>query len=259
MCIFTSSVKPKVTLGQQMALIEVAQRAAVVAEARPGSARRTTTAPTSRALASIAACCWCACLSTPGCVRHSIRGPIRRIGICTAVRNVISALYSIARWEVGAPQPGDVMVLRFGRCYSHGGIVTRPRRLTIVHAYHPARRVIEEEVSRSGPLSEPARKPRFFSYLAGNMRYASGLEGGQLFKGAQGRNINARRQSDAGLYRAANSDSGQHAADSDRVGASKLAPNIVWYNEFVTNYAATAAAREACSAAAGRRRHTARP
>src|SRR6185437_15824401 len=34
MCIFTSSVKPKVTLGQPMALIEVAQRAAVVAEAR---------------------------------------------------------------------------------------------------------------------------------------------------------------------------------------------------------------------------------
>ena len=27
--------------------------------------------------------------------------------------------------EVAAPLPGDVMVFRYGRCYSHGGVVTR--------------------------------------------------------------------------------------------------------------------------------------
>ena len=34
-----------------------------------------------------------------------------------------------ARREIAEPQPGDVMVLRYGRCYSHGGMVTGPRHL----------------------------------------------------------------------------------------------------------------------------------
>lgn len=68
--------------------------------------------------------------------------------------------------EVARPQPGDVMVLRFGRCYSHGGIVTNADPLTIVHAYHPARRVLEEIVSGSSVLSEPGRGRRFFSFWA---------------------------------------------------------------------------------------------
>lgn len=79
--------------------------------------------------------------------------------------------------EVEKPQPGDVMVLRFGRCYSHGGIVTTNAPLAMVHAYHPARRVVEDEIGRSGTLADPARKPRFFSYWAHRMRYSNG-EGG---------------------------------------------------------------------------------
>ena len=78
--------------------------------------------------------------------------------------------------EVEKPQPGDVMVLRFGRCYSHGGIVTTAAPLTIVHAYHPARRVIEDETGRRGPLADPARKPRFFSYWLKQMPPAFGLQ-----------------------------------------------------------------------------------
>jgi cell wall-associated NlpC family hydrolase len=66
--------------------------------------------------------------------------------------------------EVAEPQPGDVMVLRYGRCYSHGGIVTRSAPVTIVHAFHPARRVLEEPVVQNGVLNDPARKPRFFSF-----------------------------------------------------------------------------------------------
>ncbi|MGH7247350.1 MAG: hypothetical protein ACREH9_04520 [Pseudomonadota bacterium] len=66
--------------------------------------------------------------------------------------------------EVLSPQPGDVMVFRYGRCYSHGGIVTGAKPLTIVHAYYEVRCVMEDNVERPSPLSDPARKPRFFSY-----------------------------------------------------------------------------------------------
>jgi cell wall-associated NlpC family hydrolase len=68
--------------------------------------------------------------------------------------------------EVVSPQPGDLMVLRYGRCYSHGGIVTVTAPLKMVHAYHPARRVLEEEVGRNAVLADAARKPRFFSIWA---------------------------------------------------------------------------------------------
>ena len=66
--------------------------------------------------------------------------------------------------EVTAPLPGDVMVVRYGRTYSHGGIVSIAAPLTIVHAYFPARSVLEEEIGRNSVLSDAARKPRFFSY-----------------------------------------------------------------------------------------------
>ena len=68
--------------------------------------------------------------------------------------------------EIGRAQPGDVMVLRYGRCYSHGGIVTAVSPLTLVHSYYPARRVVEEQVLRNAVLAEPARQPRFFSLWA---------------------------------------------------------------------------------------------
>jgi cell wall-associated NlpC family hydrolase len=68
--------------------------------------------------------------------------------------------------EVEKPQPGDVMVVRIGRCYSHGGIVTVPAPLTIVHAYFQARRVIEEDITHNSRLSDAARAPRFFSFWA---------------------------------------------------------------------------------------------
>ena len=82
--------------------------------------------------------------------------------------------------EVATPQPGDVMVMRIGRCYSHGGIVTVTAPLTIIHAYFQAQRVIEEDITRSSRLSDPARKPRFFSFWARQSGAQSGLEGGAL-------------------------------------------------------------------------------
>jgi len=68
--------------------------------------------------------------------------------------------------EVEAPQPGDIMVLRYGRCYSHGGVVSRAKPVTIIHAFHPARRVLEEELALNTALNDPTRKRRFFSYWA---------------------------------------------------------------------------------------------
>lgn len=75
--------------------------------------------------------------------------------------------------QVGAPLPGDVMVFRYGRCYSHGGIVTIAQPLTIVHAFQPALAVIEEEVARSVTLSARVRQPRFFSLWAQEAAWAS--------------------------------------------------------------------------------------
>jgi cell wall-associated NlpC family hydrolase len=68
--------------------------------------------------------------------------------------------------EVQAARPGDVIVFRYGRCYSHGGIVTCPDPLTLVHAYQPAMCVLEEPVAGNGALAAPSRRPRVFSYWA---------------------------------------------------------------------------------------------
>ncbi len=65
--------------------------------------------------------------------------------------------------EVTEPRPGDVVVFRYGRCYSHGGIVTRALPLTMVHAFQPARRVLEEEIGQNLELIHRDRAKRFFS------------------------------------------------------------------------------------------------
>jgi NlpC/P60 family putative phage cell wall peptidase len=64
----------------------------------------------------------------------------------------------VARAEVGL---GDVVLFRFGRCFSHGGIVTKTDPLTIVHAFAPARRVVENDCTHSGLMKRPVK---FASY-----------------------------------------------------------------------------------------------
>ena len=82
--------------------------------------------------------------------------------------------------EVETPQPGDVVVFKIGRCYAHGGVVTRAAPLTIVHAYFQARRVVEEDITHDSRLMAPARAPRFFSIWANRSGAQNGLEGGGL-------------------------------------------------------------------------------
>jgi len=68
---------------------------------------------------------------------------------------------------VAAPEPGDVMLFRYGRCFSHGGIVTSADPLTIVHAYHPAGVVLEEDVTRNPELGGRMDRVRFIRRIGG--------------------------------------------------------------------------------------------
>ena len=66
--------------------------------------------------------------------------------------------------EVAQPEPGDVMLFQIGRCFAHGGIVTQSAPLRIVHAFAPARCVVEDEIPRCAELAE--RPHKFFSHWA---------------------------------------------------------------------------------------------
>ena len=67
---------------------------------------------------------------------------------------------------VANPLPGDIILFKFGRCVSHGGIVTRIDPLTIIHAFHPAGVVLEEDVACNAMLAERQRDCLFFSHFA---------------------------------------------------------------------------------------------
>ena len=148
--------------------------------------------------------------------------------------------------EVTEPQPGDVMVLRYGRSYAHGGIVTKASRSrpsctpSIRRAWFSKRRS-----STTRHLCDAARAPRFFSYWA--TEAMSGLFGG------------GTQTDDAGLYRPANPDRRQHAAGPDRLGRveARAERHLVQQFPDLAAAAARAAARAVCSAAAARRPPTA--
>ncbi len=66
--------------------------------------------------------------------------------------------------RVGRPRPGDVILIRYGRAYSHGGIVTKPEPLSVVHAFLPHRIVVEEEILRSAALAHRAETAVYASF-----------------------------------------------------------------------------------------------
>jgi len=66
--------------------------------------------------------------------------------------------------RVDRPQPGDVMVLRYGRAFAHGGIVTRQDPLTVVHAFQPYRVVLEEPVLTNPEIARRVPAAVFATY-----------------------------------------------------------------------------------------------
>ena len=67
--------------------------------------------------------------------------------------------------EVAAPDIGDIMLFRVGRCFAHGGIVSATEPLALIHAFARARCVLEENVEPN--LELVSRPHKFFSYWRG--------------------------------------------------------------------------------------------
>lgn len=61
---------------------------------------------------------------------------------------------------VEKPQPGDIAVFKFGRCFSHAGIVTFPGWPAMIHAHRPSGCVCETDGTK-GDLD--GREVRFYS------------------------------------------------------------------------------------------------
>ena len=59
------------------------------------------------------------------------------------------------------PKPGDLLVWKYGRTYSHGAIVTEWP--CFVHAYFPAKRVLEEDLIGHPLMSLPMRAYSYWS------------------------------------------------------------------------------------------------
>ena len=182
---------------------------------------------------------WCACLSTPACaaVRSaSLSGrlaPAPQRGALSRLCLRRAAAKSIA------PQPGDVMVLRYGRCYSHGGIVTNAEP-----ADHRARLLSGAARRRGGDRAQRrvGRRDAQAALLQLLGRAVS------IFR--TGAKQSART---AGLYRPANPDGGQRAAGSDRLGRIQDRAERHLVQQFSIHSrsrAAVAAARAEYSAAA---------
>ncbi|QGM45840.1 hypothetical protein [Methylocystis heyeri] len=79
----------------------------------------------------------------------------------------LQSLLAHAR-RIDSPLPGDVMLFRVGRCYSHGGIVAQSDPLTIIHASFPAKIVLEEAVMRNAQMRERAAEAIFASIIGKN-------------------------------------------------------------------------------------------
>jgi cell wall-associated NlpC family hydrolase len=66
--------------------------------------------------------------------------------------------------EVREPGLGDIVLFRMGRCFAHAGIVSRTDPLTIVHAFGPARYVVEDVIARRAELAARLKTAKFASY-----------------------------------------------------------------------------------------------
>jgi cell wall-associated NlpC family hydrolase len=78
------------------------------------------------------------------------------------LKQVFPRAIRIAAADVG---PGDLVLFKVGRTYSHGGIVTIAKPLTIVHAYKPAGRVVEDQVDRIAAMAARLSSAIYASYF----------------------------------------------------------------------------------------------
>ncbi len=69
--------------------------------------------------------------------------------------------------EVREPGLGDIVVFQMGRCYAHAGIVSRLDPLSIIHAFAPASRVVEDIVDTSAELRLRMKTAKFTSFWGG--------------------------------------------------------------------------------------------
>jgi cell wall-associated NlpC family hydrolase len=60
--------------------------------------------------------------------------------------------------EVVEPQPGDIALYFQGRQFAHGAIITEVGPLKIIHAYAPARRVVEGAETEFGLIVSAKKK-----------------------------------------------------------------------------------------------------
>jgi hypothetical protein len=65
--------------------------------------------------------------------------------------------------EVREPGLGDTVVFRIGRLFAHAGIVSRLRPFSVIHAFAPARLVIEDIVE-AGELSAKMKTAKIASF-----------------------------------------------------------------------------------------------
>lgn len=133
--------------------------------------------------------------------------------------------------EVEHPQPGDVVVFRYGRAYAHRGIVTATEPLTLVHAFSPAQAVIEEPIMRNPVLAEPGRPPPASSASGPPARppRPTRSEAAMSLFGGKQRTV---RPDYTGLQV-------QTASSALPIpvvyGTNRIAPNVIWSDGFQTH------------------------
>ena len=85
------------------------------------------------------------------------------------LRLLLERAHEVSRSEA---EPGDVVLFRYGRCFSHGGIVTSPEPFTMIHAFASARVVLEERLAHNAALAARLPEARFASYWGAGERCA---------------------------------------------------------------------------------------
>ena len=63
--------------------------------------------------------------------------------------------------EVRTPLEGDIVLFRMGRCFAHAGIVSRVAPLAIIHAFAPARSVVEDVIQKSAEITVRMKTAKF--------------------------------------------------------------------------------------------------